>query len=83
MLRDCTKRSNRDGLKAFHSLVEANGLRNNSRDEIPSLLDSLNFVWRQERRKKVKQFENQFTVCHAVHSMEALSKDDDDPTIAG
>ena len=85
VLSDCCKRSNRDGLKAFHSLVEANEPPNNSRDEIPSLLDSLNFVWRQERRKKVKQFENLLLYRNAKNrenSMEALPNDVEDPTIA-
>ncbi|CAL6409833.1 unnamed protein product [Bathycoccus prasinos] len=79
VLRDSTIRSNMVGLNAFHSLVEANGPRNTSRDEMPSLLDSLNFVWRQERKEKVKQLENQF-LCRSPR--QTLSKVDDDATIS-
>jgi len=79
VLRDSSIRSNMVGLNAFHSLVEANGPRNTSRDEMPSLLDSLNFVWRQERKEKVKQLENQF-LCRSPR--QTLSKVDDDATIA-
>jgi ubiquitin-conjugating enzyme E2 O len=79
VLRDSSIRSNMVGLNAFHSLVEAKGPRNTSRDEMPSLLDSLNFVWRQERKEKVKQLENQF-LCRSPR--QTLSKVDDDATIA-
>jgi ubiquitin-protein ligase len=57
-LHDSTKRSDRDGLNAFRSLDGTNENRNSSRVEMPSLLDSLNLVWRQERRKKVEALEN-------------------------
>ena len=73
-LHDSTKRSDRDGLNAFRSLDGTNEPRNSSRVEMPSLLDSLNLVWRQERRKKVEALENHM---QSLSTRKIITKNED------
>ena len=73
-LHNSTKRSDRDGLNAFRSLDGTNEPRNSSRVEIPSLLDSLNLVWRQERRKKVEALENRM---QSLSARKIITKNED------